>query len=303
MKSKIFNFLLVAGIAGSLILGTTSCGDDEDTLPAIDGYNNSDEVASTNLIAHWPLDGNGVEKKSNVAPSKSTNASFVAGAKGQAVKFNAGFLDYPSISSLNITSGSISISTWAKLTNTKLVAGGASNISPIFSIAGGPNANIGNLALFGNTHELTTSDSIQLKAEFHFDKGDGTDFGGDCVNMIRKETWMDDTHTPNANKIGGQWAHIVYVYDGSNANNRLYVNGVKISNAPWESRNGGAALAMKFFSPNRPIIGATQSVANGTNAETWNKALTGEVDEIRVYNKSLTVAEIGALYKLEKAGR
>jgi hypothetical protein len=31
--------------------------------------------------------------------------------------------------------------------------------------------------------------------------------------------------------------------------------------------------------------------------------LIGEVDEVRVYNKSLTVAEIGALYKLELAGR
>ncbi|MBK6365373.1 MAG: LamG domain-containing protein [Saprospiraceae bacterium] len=303
MKLKFFPFLLALGIAGSLVLGFSSCGDDDDDLPPIDGYNNSNEVAATNLLAHWGFEGDGKETKSGTAPSKTVNGTFVTGAKGKGVKFDAGFFDYPRIPALEIATGSITLSAWAKISNTKQTPTGGSTISPIFSIAGGPNANIGNLALFGNTHGLTSSDSIQVKAEFHFDKGDGTEFGGDAINMTKKEPWMDDTHTVDPNKIGGKWAHIVYVYDGSTANNRIYVNGVKISNSAWESRNGGNPLNMKFFTPTRPIVGATQSVANGTNAEPWNAALKGEVDEIRVYNKPLTVAEIGALYKLEKAGR
>jgi hypothetical protein len=300
MKSNLIKVFVLFTFATSVIF--TACKKEE-VLPPIDGFNSSDDVASSNLVAHWPLDGDGKEKKSGVAPSKTTNATFVTGAKGQGVKLNKGFLDYPSIPALDITTGSITLSTWAKLSNTKQTAGGASHISPIFTITGGPNNNIGNLSLFGNTHELTTSDSIQIKAEFHFDKGDGTEFGGDAINMIRQEPWMDGTHNWDANKIGGKWAHIVYTYDGSTAINKIYVNGVKINNGAWESRNGGSPLAMKFFKPNRPVIGATFSVADGTNAEVWNSALIGEVDEVRVYNKSLTVAEIGALYKLELAGR
>jgi len=301
MKAKTLSFIFIALLGAVMFMGITSCGEEE--LPPIDGYNTSDEVASTNLVAHWAFEGDGKEHKSGVAPSKTQNGTYVTGAKGKGVKFDSGFFDYPRIPALEITTGSISISAWAKISNQKANPTAVSAISPIFSIAGGPNTNIGNLAIFGNTHGLTTSDSIQMKAEFHFDKGDGTEFGGDAVNMIKKESWMDDTHTVAANKIGGQWAQIVYVYDGSTANNRIYVNGVKISNSAWESRNGGNPLSMKFFTPTRPIIGATQSVANGTNVEPWNAALKGEVDEIRVFNKPLTVAEIGALYKLEKAGR
>ena len=65
-------------------------------LPPIDGYNSADEVASTNLVAYWPMDGNGNEKKSGSAAS-SSNATFVTGAKGQAVKFDKGYLSYNEI--------------------------------------------------------------------------------------------------------------------------------------------------------------------------------------------------------------
>lgn len=301
----------LTGITLAFALGMglfVSCGDDDSdspaTLPPIGGYNSADEVGSADLLAYWPLNGNGTESKSGTAPSNTVQTTWVAGVKGQAAKFNAGFMDYPSISALNTPNGSITISCWAKLTNTKLVAGGPSNISPIIAFAGGGNTNIGNLAIFGNTHELVSSDSIQIKGEFHFRKPDGTDFNGDCINMLKAtpeqllEGW-----TPNPNKIGGQWAHIVYVYDGTNANNRLYVNGVKISNAVWESRNNGDAMPMDFFQPSHPILGATPSVADGTNVEPWNAAMKGEVDEVRVWKKVLSLADINALYQLEKAGR
>lgn len=300
-------------LAFALGLGLfASCSNDNNNnnssgpLPPIGGYNSADEVGAADLLAYWPLNGNGTESKSSTNPSNTVATTWVEGVKGQAASFNSGFMDYPSITALNTPGGSITISCWAKMTNTKLVVDGPSHISPIISFtgAGGADANIGNLALFGNTHELVTSDSIQLKAQFRFKKPDGTDFGGDCVNVI-KSTPADIAagHTPAPNKIGGQWAHIVYVYNGTDANNRLYVNGVKISNAVWESRNNGDAMPMDFFQPSHPIIGGTQSIANGTNVEVWNAAMKGQVDEIRVWKKVLSLADINALYQLEKAGR
>jgi hypothetical protein len=310
---KTNRILFSALVLGVGIFTFNACSsDDDENLPPIGGFNSADEVGAADLLAYWPLNGNGKESISNTSPSNTVNVAWVDAIKGQGAKMTAGFLDYPAIDAIsNNTTGSYTISSWAKISNTKLVVDGPSNISPIISFTGGLNGNVGNLALFGNTHGLTTSDSIQMKAEFHFKRTpeDGTDFGGDAINMIKMEPWMitdnanGQNHTAAANKIGGQWAHVVYVYDGVTANNRIYVNGVKISNSQWESRNNGEAMPMKFFTPSHPVIGALWSVANGTNVDAWNAPLTGEVDEIRVWKKVLSQADINALYQLEAAGR
>ena len=292
----------------------TACGDDDGpaALPPIGGYNSADEVGTADLVAYWPLNGDTKESISGTMPSNTVGASWVSSNKGQGLKLTAGFVEYPSISALNMASGNITVSCWAKVTNTKPSAGAESHISPVISFAGGPNANVGNLAIFGNTHGLVTSDSIDMKAEYHFQRPDGTEFGGDCVNIIKLDqgkiddnnaSSTDINHVAFPNKIGGQWAHIVFTWEGSTGTARLYVNGVKISNPRWEIRNGGDAMPMTFFTPTHPIIGALNSVANGTNVDTWNAPLTGEVDEIRVWKKMLVDADINALYQLEKGGR
>lgn len=293
----------------------TSCGSDDSDggLPPIGGYDSADEVAMTDLIAYWPLNGDGKESKSGAMPSNTVNASWVEGKKGQGVKLTSGFLDYAPIAALNGPYPGYTISCWAKITNQKMTPDGVSSISPLISFSGGPNENVGNLALFGNTHGLVSSDSIQMKAEYHFKMPSGTDFNGDCVNMTKMETWMiegnnggqNPPHAAFPNKIGGQWAHIVFTYNGADAMVAMYVNGVKISNPAWEDRSGDNTLPLpiEFFTPSRPIIGALNTVANGTNMETWNAALKGEVDEIRVYKKALIQADISALYQLESAGR
>lgn len=306
MKIFAYSLAVVSGLA------LTSCGDDDNgnDLPPIGGYNSSAEIAASDLLAYWPLDGDGKESVSGAMPTQSVQASYVAGKKGQGLNLNSGFLKYDPISNLNVQGGSITISCWAKITNTKQTAGGVSTISPLISFAGGTNQ-VGNVAVFGNTHGLVTSDSIQMKAEFHFKKPDGTEFGGDAINMTKMEQWMIDgnaagqnpAHAAFANKVGGQWAHVVFTYDGTTAMAKLYVNGVKISNPAWESRNNGDPMPMAFFTPTYPIIGALSSVANGTNSDAWNAALKGQVDEIRVYKKALILSDVNALYQLESAGR
>ena len=294
--------ILVSAFAFSIAFAFTGCSSDSSSLPPIGGYNNADEVAASSLKAYWPLNGNGKESISSTLPSSTVATTYVDGIKGQAANFNSGYMAYPSIPALNTTSGSASISCWVKVANNKLDPAATSSTSPIFSLTRTGEA-FGNLNLMAETHGLVTSDSIQMKGVFRIKKLDGTDFGGDAVNMIKQEPWMDATHTWAANKIGGQWAHVVYVYDGPTATNKIYVNGVKISNSAWEVRNGGDPFLLNPFLPTRPVIGALETVVNGTNTDTWNAALKGQVDELRVYDKTLTTAEIGALYELELAGR
>lgn len=291
---------LVLGMAITAVV--TSCSSSSESLPPINGYNNANEVAASFLKAYWPLNGNGIESVSNTAPTTTQATSYVAGVKGQAASFSTGFMAYPAIAALNSTSGSVTISCWAKISNTKLEVGGPSNISPIFSLTR-TGETFGNLNLLGETHGLTTSDSIQVKGVFRIKNEDGSEFGGDAVNMIKQEPWMDNTHNWAPNKIGGKWAHIVYIFDGPTGTNKIYVNGVKISNGAWEVRNGGAAKPLNHFLPTRPVIGALENVVTGTNTDAWNKALNGQVDELRIYDKALTPSEIGSLYELELAGR
>lgn len=289
----------------------TSCGSDDSStasLPPIGGYDSANDVAAAALKAYWPLDGNGTEMITNTNPSSSQAVTYVAGQKGQAANFDFGYLAYPEIASLATTSGSASISVWAKISNTRPAPEAESHISPIFSLSR-ENQPFGNLNVMGETHGLVTSDTIVVKGIFRIKEADGAEFGGDAVNVPKAEQWMIDdnangqNHQAHANKIGGQWAHIVYVFDGAAGANRIYVNGVKISNPQWETRNGGNPKMLNHFTPTRPIIGALQTVVDGTNTDGWNKALKGQVDEVRMYDKALSLAEIGALYELEKAGR
>lgn len=301
--NKIFISAFALSIAFTSL---TSCSSDSNSsLPPIGGYASADEVGMADLVAYFPLNGNGNESISGTAPSGTVNTTFEAGVKGQGAKMASGYIKYPSIAALAAINGSITTSCWVKISNTKLIADGNSTISPLISLTGGTNTNIGNLSLFGNTHGLVSSDSIQMKAEYHFKMPDGTSsFNGDCVNVTKASTDpADAAWTPAANKIGGQWAHIVWVWDGSTGTTRMYANGVKISNAPWESRNNGAAMPFSLFTPTFPILGATPSVADGTNVETWNAALKGNIDEVRIWKKALNQADINALYELEKAGR
>ena len=304
---KFFAYTLM--ITSGVVL--TSCGNDDDKkLPPIGGYNSADEVGADDLLAYFPLDGDGKEMKSGTMPSNTINATYGTGAKGEGLMLNAGYLVYPTISAIQPTSGDFTVSCWAKISNTKTSPEAVSWVSPLISFSGADSP-VGNLSVFGNTHGLTSSDSIQMKAQYFFKSPEGTGFGGDCVNMTKMETWMTEgnangqtpKHSAYSNKIGGQWAHIVFTWEGSVGTARLWVNGNKISNPAWEVRNNGDAMPMAFFTPTHVVLGALSSFVDGTNSDPWNKPLTGGLDEVRVWDKQLGQADINALYELEKAGR
>ncbi|MBE99300.1 MAG: hypothetical protein CMP77_04885 [Flavobacterium sp.] len=308
---KFFAYSLM--ITSGIVL--TSCGSDDDgdggePLPPIGGYNSADEVGAADLLAYFPLNVDGKESISGTMPSNSVGATYAAGAKGNGLMLNNGYVDYPAIPAIQPTTGNFTVSCWAKVSNTKTAPDAESWISPLISFSGAESV-VGNLAIFGNTHGLTSSDSIQMKAQYFFKNPEGTGFGGDAVNMTKMEQWMIDDnangaqpqHAAFANKIGGQWAHVVFTWEGATGTARLYVNGTKISNPAWEIRFQGNAMPMAFFTPSRVTLGALASFVDGTNSDAWNKPLTGGLDEVRVWKKMLSSADINSLYELEKAGR
>lgn len=290
------------------LLVSCSNNDSATPLPPIGGYNSADEVAAADLVAYWPLNGNGKESKSNTAPTTTVGTTFVAGAKGQCASLNSGYLDYPSIASLTTMTGSFTVSLWAK------VANNGTNATMFFSMTKPVNADtnewnggINVMAETGIGSRLITSDTLKVKGLFNFLKPDGTGFGGDAVNAEElNEGDIASGGVVHVNKTANQWMQVVYVYDGTTSINRLYVNGTKISNPQWEERNKidgtNVGIPFKLEAGSHPLIGAFGTNVKGV-PDGWQKAMKGEVDEIRLWKKALNAADINSLYELEKAGR
>ena len=291
----------------------TACSSDDDNnnipLPPIGGYNNAGEVGKADLIAYWPLNGTTVESKSNTAASTTVGTNWVTGAKGQAANFTNGYLTYPSIAALTQTMNAFTISAWVKVKNNQTAVPGSGSVSTIFSMARPGGAWEGNMMLYAETGQQrpvndagVANDSIKVKAGWSTIT-DGTQI---YENAIHLEPWMvaDNLVTPGKhvagpNVIGGTWAQLVFTWDGANNKFIIYSNGAKISNPAFEVRGSNTTLTMDAAST--PMIGAFGNVA--TTTDTWNKPLTGGVDEIRIWKKALTASDIGSLYSLEKAGR
>jgi PKD repeat protein len=69
------------------------------------------------------------------------------------------------------------------------------------------------------------------------------------------------------------WAHLTATYDGTTA--RLYVNGTEVANQPWSSS-----------------IKVTDGVLHIGGNDTWGEFFKGLIDDVRVYNRALSVNEI-----------
>lgn len=304
---KTNKILLKSMILASSLAFLASCGDDDTvSLPPIGGYNSSDEVAAADLVAYWPLNGNGIESKSNTSPANSVGASFEAGAKGEGLKLTSGYLKFPSMPTLSSNMNAYTVSAWAKVKNNQTPTSGS--VSVFLSLARA-NEWEGNLNFYAETGQKpaieesgAVNDSIIVKAGFRT-----TASGGQAYeNLLHLYPWMkaDNLITPNkhvANPVatGSVWAHYLATWDGATNKFIVYVNGVKSSNPAFEVR--GENTSIVFDTPVTPYIGAFGTVA--TTTDTWNKPMTGNLDEIRIYKKALVASDVLALYELEKAGR
>lgn len=278
----------------------TSCSSDSNSLPPIGGYDNAGQVGEADLVAYWPLNGNGKESMSNTSPSASVGASYASAVKGDGLVLTNGYLAYPEITALANSSASMSISLWAKINNN----GGVDGYPTMLFSLTRPNEWAGNFNLMSETGWRTVaSDTLVIKGLAVIKNGDGSANFQDIINSANPS--VDDIaagHVAAPCKNAGTWAHYVITWDATTALFKVYANGQKISNPVWESRNGGTALPLNFFTPAKAVIGTFGTVVSGT-ADSWQRPMTGQIDEIRVWKKALSPADINSLYELEIAGR
>lgn len=263
----------------------------------IDGYNSSDEIYPQNLVAYWSFDGTKNEIKSNTAPTATANDALVeGGVKGQALNLTAGYLYYATQFNAFKTDAlkSFTVSEWVQILNN------GSKRTMIFQLAR-PGVFNGSLNFSLNTQNFPASNTDDLKIQPTF-----TTVGGGTQDNIN--TKRDNPGDPNyvpylSPKIGAnKWTHLLLTYDGSTGIFNIWADGIKIGAFP--NRGVGNNL-FKSYEPGEVIIGANYNLIPGktVSANMDFAAMTGKIDEIRVFNVAIPDAHIKALYNLGKAGK
>jgi hypothetical protein len=297
---KWINYLLTSVMAMSVLTFTSCDGDEDDALPPIDGYNNSNEVASDNLAAHWTFDGTQNERLSSTAPEADYGTvGFAEGQVGQALQLTQGALVYPSISSIGGATSlpNYTVSMWVNVKNN------GSAFTTFFGVF--PTATTdfwGNLSLSAETGwfpaDGPVGDTLVLKTNYMSLNADGTLNG------------QDNRPDPRGNppvgvlKASGEWVHFVVRFNGSTHMLEIIANGENIGAYSNRGPNTGP-LNMRV--PAKPVFGslATQEIGfeSAPPRPAWQVLATATIDDVRVYNTALADNEITALYNLGSAGR
>lgn len=314
MKKTISYLVGTMGLCALLFVA--SCSDDDNgDLPPIDGYNNSNEVAEDNLVAHWTFDDTYEEDLSNAVPLAGDagtfgTVGFEEGQVGQALKLTEGALRYPNISALNTADvlQNFTFSMWVKLNNNKGTAKeGYTVLFGLFPDGLTPETTgdfmWGNIMMAAETSWFAASnpqpDTLVLKGQFVKKNVDGSING------------QDNRPDPRGNppvglfKKSGEWVHFAISYNASTEFFELYGNGDKIG--AYADRTLGAPGNMRLNVPNSPVFGngATKALGfeNNPDQQSWSPMATASMDDVRIFNTTLSPAEIKALYNLGSAGR
>lgn len=297
MKKRSLRVLALSFIAATSLV--VSCKKKADVvLPTIGGYNNSNEVAATNLKAHWTFDGTQKEDISGVSPAQAVGASYVTGIKGQGIGLTAGYLYYTGVTGLTSLTTTFSVSAWFQVQNNPTAAGGFPY--EIFQyVRANPAAAVNDA--FGNINFTLEAGQYKHTPATGYD------------TLIIHPTYRDQsgglqdntnnypvTATNLVKDTSGKWIKSTITYDPATHLFNVWANGNKVGN--YSDR--GANVYTPSASTNA-VIGAWISnvTGSGVNAQGFTIPFTGSIDEVRVYNKALTDAEISSLYQLELAGR
>ena len=145
------------------------------------------------------------------------------------------------------------------------------------------------IAYFDNTrtNEETGVQEQQVNGRLVFHDAEGNE----------QNLWLDTYDAAFAKY--GSWFQFAFTYEHSTGAWALYVDGVQVKTAEFGPKIEFSNLLTA--ASNALYIGGWASYIEGfANAE-WQSYFAGSIDEVRVYNKALTEAELQALRKEEVA--
>jgi hypothetical protein len=280
--------------------GTTTGG-----LPPVDGDTSSNQVAKTNLIAHWTFDGTTTEITHSVVPTLSGGTvTYTTGKIGQAAHFNNAWLTYPAaatgagsnntgFNSNDTLQHGATVTLWEQVPDT-------SQLTTLFQLSVPA---IANWPLFGIQYRKHPDTTIDLDGGLANVDGTGT------------HPSYQNAFGPSSVKDNGIWGFVTMVYD-TTAGGRLlyYFNGAAVGSPVSVATGSGAAQifpspeSLLLVAPNYASIGAAEGEgytpgSTNTPAPYMSYGITGNIDDIRFFNTALTAQQVSDLYQLGNQGR
>ncbi len=300
-------FLAIACLSVSAAMTIQSCSKSSGPSgPApIGGYVSSDSVASSNLVAYFPFDGNSNDKISGNTAT-AVGVTYGTGVRGQSYQGATGAYAtvVPSAAVKNLNSFALSV--WFNLP------------------AQQPNGDPGGMFFLSGTNTLN---EMILETESY------TPVSGDSVKIhhgftdLASPGWQGFTLESYDTMAIGKWVHLVMCYDAGSSTYTYYQNGIPTGvSSAWS--NGMYVTPTTMYDGPLPVgSGSPATAPLGTNSwssdapvsiilGTWpatlygvsptlgsNGCYKGQMDELRIYNRALSQAEVAGLYLNGKAGR
>lgn len=260
-----------------------------DPPPIAGGYVNSREVASSSLVSYFSFNGSVTDSITTLGLSgTNSGTTFTTGQKGQALQIggtNYYLFDNPGNVIPKLTAYTISF--WMNAPQNTSFGYGILSLN-------NPTDFWGSLDIYLDNG--STSSTGQFKV--HMNNANATN-SGQFLGVKINDPW-------------NKWVHMVVTYDNSTtvttSNFNIYQNGTPVFSTLIKDANGSNFGSIKFPNPTKMVIGTwqfqtTPSLTSGATSQPWAGSFGGALDELRIYNKALTVLEVSALFKLEKQGR
>jgi hypothetical protein len=242
----------------------------------IGGYTSVKQIATTNLVGYWSFDGTLVDSVTS-AVATAVNTTFTKGFEKQALQgaLNGYVLATPGAGITGIHSFTSLL--WI-------------NTPP-------PSTGIIGFLSLANTADFWGN------IEMFFENGSSNTNGKVRIHITQGSS--DYTYAvDNVQNLFDKWTNIGFSYDATTSTCTLYVNGSSVSSGKITGLTG----ALNFTNVGKMVFGCVQfqtnpSQTSGTTSQPWASYLTGQLDEVRIYNKVLLPSDINAIVALEGKGK
>lgn len=213
------------------------------------------------------------------------NPGTVDGVFGDAVEFNAentSYIVFPANDAIqNLTSFTLSFWSYVDFVDSD-DSGGIDGV----------------LGLVNLSHTSRFWGNIDVFIENNSNPVDGADMRLHITNTLMdasaSETWITDAN--DRLNVFNTWSNHVITYDDASKQFTYYINAsvATSATASWTEE-------LTFGSAGQLVMGCVQfqtdpSSTSATGSQAWASYLTGELDEVKIFNKSLTSGEVEALY-------
>jgi hypothetical protein len=267
-------------IVGAIVFSLSSCYkkfDPKSYQPAFtfNGYSSVAQIGAGSLVGYWAFDGSYIDSVSKTAAT-GVNTSFTGAFKGLGLQgADKGYVisDIPNAIK-NLTS--FTIDYWIKSPqNTSGI------LAPIV---------------------ISRNDQFWGALDMFYENGSTATNGNLKVHYNgQSEVWFTNGMVSNP---WNAWINIALTYDAASSTFTLYQGG----NAIASTQASGLGNLVFPATATKIIFGTEQfqttpSLGTAGGAQPWASYLTGQMDEVRIYNKALPASDIQALIVLQGKGK